>query len=79
VRHEMALTLDDVLTRRTRARLADRAATLAAARSVAALLATELHWSPDEVEQQVAHFTAQCIAEMVAATIGTQPEATLPT
>jgi glycerol-3-phosphate dehydrogenase len=78
VRHEMALTLDDVLTRRTRARLADRAATLAAARSVAALLAAELHWSPDEVEQQVAHFTAQCVAEMVAATMSTQPEVASP-
>jgi glycerol-3-phosphate dehydrogenase len=29
VRHEMATTLDDVLTRRTRAHLRDRAATLA--------------------------------------------------
>ena len=38
VRHEMATTLDDVLTRRTRAHLFDRPATLAAAPAVAALI-----------------------------------------
>ena len=37
VRHEMATTLDDVLARRTRAHLFDRAASLAAAPAVAAL------------------------------------------
>ena len=53
VRHEMATTLVDVLTRRTRAHLFDRAATAAAAPTVAALLAGELGWDDDEVARQV--------------------------
>ena len=44
VRQEMAVHLDDVLLRRTRAHLFDRAATLAAAPSVADLMAAELGW-----------------------------------
>ena len=68
-RHEMVRSLDDVLTRRTRARLADRAATLAAAPAVAALLATELGWDAGETERQVAHFAAQCAAEERAGAI----------
>ena len=67
VRHEMALTLDDVLTRRTRARLHDRAATLAAAPAVAELLAAELGWDAAEMQRQLDHFTAQCTAEIQAA------------
>jgi len=66
-REEMALSLDDVLTRRTRARLLDRAAALAAAPATASLLATELGWDADETARQVAHFTAQCAAEVHAA------------
>jgi glycerol-3-phosphate dehydrogenase len=66
VRHEMALTLDDVLTRRTRARLFDRPATVAAAPAVAALLATELGWDSAETERQVAAFVALCDEEVVA-------------
>ena len=67
-RHEMANTLDDVLTRRTRARLIDRAAALEAAPAVAALLAGELHWEADEVQRQVAYFEAQCAEEVASAT-----------
>ena len=44
-RHEMATTVDDVLARRTRARLQARDASAAAAADVAALLAAELGWS----------------------------------
>ena len=44
VRSEMARTLDDVLDRRTRCRMLDRAATAAAAESVARLLAPEWGW-----------------------------------
>ena len=65
-RHEMARSLDDVLTRRTRLRLRDRQATLAAAPEIARLLATELGWDDAETERQVAHFTALCEAEIVA-------------
>jgi glycerol-3-phosphate dehydrogenase len=55
-RHEMATTLDDVLTRRTRAHLFDRVATLAAAPDVAELLAIELGWDAAERERQLADY-----------------------
>jgi glycerol-3-phosphate dehydrogenase len=57
-RYEMALTLEDVLSRRTRALLLDAAATVAAAPAVADLLAPELGWSAEETAAQVEAFTA---------------------
>ena len=48
VRSEMARTLDDVLDRRTRARMLDRDATWTAAEAVARLLAPELGWDDDD-------------------------------
>src|SRR5204863_9573983 len=52
-RHEMATTLDDVLSRRTRARLLGRDASVAAAPAVARLLAAELGWDDGERSRQV--------------------------
>jgi glycerol-3-phosphate dehydrogenase len=66
-RHEMATTLDDVLVRRTRAHLFDRAATLAAAPNVADLLAAELGWDAEETERQLDSYRAMCEAELAAA------------
>jgi glycerol-3-phosphate dehydrogenase len=66
-RAEMVTTLDDVLSRRTRARLFDRSATLAAADDVARLIAPELGWDAGEIERQVAAFAASCAAEENAA------------
>lgn len=66
-RHEMAVTLDDILTRRTRARLFDRARTAAVAADVARLVAAELGWSDDERNRQVVDFLASCDAEIAAA------------
>lgn len=63
VRYEMATTLDDVLSRRTRARLRDRAATQAAAADVAALIGDELGWSDGERAAEVAAFVASCERE----------------
>lgn len=63
VRHEMATTLADVLDRRTRARLADRDATAAAAERVARLVAPELGWDDDRVEAEVARYRAALAAE----------------
>ncbi len=60
VRHEMATTLDDVLCRRTRAHLFDRAASLAAAPSVAALIGEELGWSNEESERQLDTYRRLC-------------------
>ncbi|MDO8391815.1 MAG: glycerol-3-phosphate dehydrogenase/oxidase [Actinomycetota bacterium] len=78
VRQEMALTLDDVLSRRTRALLLDREATLAAAPAVAELLATELGWSTAETAEQVARFASICAAEVHAA-LAPEHSGTLPT
>jgi glycerol-3-phosphate dehydrogenase len=55
-RHEMARSVDDVLSRRTRARLLDRAATAAAADAVARLLAPELGWTDADVEREAAAY-----------------------
>jgi glycerol-3-phosphate dehydrogenase len=55
-RAEMARTVDDVLSRRTRARLLARDASAAAADDVAALMAGELGWSDDERREQVARY-----------------------
>lgn len=63
VRHEMARTLDDVLARRTRARLFARDASAAAADSVARLVADELGWSPEEEAEQVAAYRRSVAAE----------------
>jgi glycerol-3-phosphate dehydrogenase len=69
VREEMALSIDDVLSRRTRARLLDRRASVAAARSVAELLAGELGWSPDRIDAEVREFTDSCAREDAAAEV----------
>jgi glycerol-3-phosphate dehydrogenase len=52
-RHEMAQTVDVVLSRRTRARILARRASVAAATDVAMLLGAELGLSPDAQQAQV--------------------------
>jgi glycerol-3-phosphate dehydrogenase len=52
VRCEMALTVADVLSRRTRAQLQDARAARRAARSVAALMGCELGWSKERCAQE---------------------------
>lgn len=56
VRHEMARTLEDVLSRRTRALLLDTRAALQAAPAVAALMARELNRDDTWAEQQLKQF-----------------------
>jgi glycerol-3-phosphate dehydrogenase len=58
VRGEMARTVDDVLSRRTRARLLERDASARAADDVAALMGAELGWSADECERQAVNYRA---------------------
>jgi glycerol-3-phosphate dehydrogenase len=58
VRHEMATSVDDVLARRTRARLQARDASAAAAADVAAIIGPELGWSAAESARQVAAYVA---------------------
>ena len=67
VRHEMARTLDDVLTRRTRARLLARDATRGAAEDVARLIAPELGWDDATVAREVDAFRAACDRERASA------------
>ncbi|MEX2294291.1 MAG: glycerol-3-phosphate dehydrogenase/oxidase [Acidimicrobiales bacterium] len=66
VRHEMATTVDDVLARRTRARLQARDASAAAAVAVAHLMATDLGWSAEEANRQAAAYVALIDAERSA-------------
>ena len=58
-RHEMAQTVDDVLSRRTRARVLAREASIAAADDVATLLGDELGLSLEARRQQVAGYRAR--------------------
>ena len=57
-RYEMARTVDDVLSRRTRARLLARDDSAAMAAQVADLLAPELGWDTEECSRQVATYVA---------------------
>jgi glycerol-3-phosphate dehydrogenase len=66
-RYEMAHTLDDVLSRRTRATLHDQDATADAAADVADIVAPDLGWSPAETEQQVTAFREAVEADRAAA------------
>jgi glycerol-3-phosphate dehydrogenase len=67
VREEMATTLDDVLSRRTRARLLARDASAAAAADVAALIAPELGWDDDRIRAEVDGFRAALEHERTSA------------
>ncbi|MCB1028079.1 MAG: glycerol-3-phosphate dehydrogenase/oxidase [Microthrixaceae bacterium] len=66
VRFEMATTLVDLLSRRTRALLLDREATRRAAPAVAADVAPLLGWDDAETARQVADFEAIVDAELAA-------------
>lgn len=68
-RYEMAHTLNDVLSRRTRARMLDRAATAAAAPSVAAIVGPELGWDDAEQARQVNTFVGEIEGELPAAAV----------
>ena len=66
VTHEMATTLDDILTRRTRARLLDRRACKAVAPAVADLVAPYLKWDSATRDRNLAHFIDECAREDAA-------------
>lgn len=57
-RAELALTVEDVLARRTHLLIEDRARGTGAAAAVAALMAEELGWSPEERAGQIAAYAA---------------------
>lgn len=67
VRNEMACTLDDVLSRRTRARLLARDATGRAAEDVARLIGAELGWNTARIAAEVEGFRAALAEERTSA------------
>jgi glycerol-3-phosphate dehydrogenase len=67
VRHEMARTLDDVLSRRTRALLLARDASAAAAEDVARLIAPELGWSEEQTTREITGYRALVERELGSA------------
>ena len=75
-RTEMAQTLDDVLSRRTRALILARDASAAAAADVARLLAPELGWTPARTDQEASAYVAAVGRERAAA--GLSPTPTCP-
>jgi glycerol-3-phosphate dehydrogenase len=68
-RHEMARTLDDILSRRTRARLLGRDDAARVADDVAALVAPELGWSDADREREVAAFRDAVALERTSAAL----------
>jgi glycerol-3-phosphate dehydrogenase len=66
-REEMARTLDDVVSRRTRATIQRAHATMDAAAAVAALIAPDMGWSEKETAEQVARYTESCQKELLTA------------
>jgi glycerol-3-phosphate dehydrogenase len=66
-RSELAVTLTDLLCRRTRAHLIDARATALAAERAARLVAGELGWDDARVDQEVAAYRARCARELDAA------------
>jgi glycerol-3-phosphate dehydrogenase len=73
-RHEMAGSLDDVLSRRTRSRLLARDASRAAADDVARLIAPELGWDAARTRHEVEGFRLACDHERASAQL---PESAL--
>ena len=66
-REEMACTLDDVLSRRTRARIQRAQPTMDAAAAVAALIAPEMGWSDQEAADQAVASSRRAHKELLTA------------
>jgi glycerol-3-phosphate dehydrogenase len=66
-REEMAGSLEDVLTRRTRAMIQRAQPTMDAAAAVGALIAPDMGWDEPETREQVARFTEACQKELLTA------------
>jgi glycerol-3-phosphate dehydrogenase len=67
VREEMVCTLDDVLSRRTRASIQRAHATMDAASAVADLVARDMGWDEREVADEVARFVEASQKELLTA------------
>jgi len=66
-RHELAVTLTDLLSRRTRAHLMDARATFSAAERAARLVAAELGWDGARVQAEIDGYRERCRVELDAA------------
>ena len=66
-REEMAGTLDDVLSRRTRAMIQRAQATMDAATAVATLIAPDMGWDESEAAEQATRFSEACQKELLTA------------
>lgn len=66
VRHEMAGSVDDVLARRTRARIFARDDSADAAQKVGEIIAAELGWDDEQVNESVADYRGSVEHERVA-------------
>jgi glycerol-3-phosphate dehydrogenase len=66
VRHEMARTVEDVLSRRTRALLLNARASIEAAPEVAGMMARELGYGSDWEEKQVAEYSVLAAQYMIS-------------
>jgi glycerol-3-phosphate dehydrogenase len=66
-RREMAMSLSDVLSRRTRCQLQDARATRRAAPAVAAVLAEELGWDAARMSEELAAFDEEVAGDLAAA------------
>ena len=64
----MAITIEDVLCRRTRALLLEHVETIAQAAKVGELMATELGWDEQELQDQIKQFVT--VASMRGANAG---------
>lgn len=62
--HEGALHLDDILTRRTRVSVTTADRGVAAARTIAPLVAPVLGWDEDDVARELHHYQARVEAEL---------------
>jgi glycerol-3-phosphate dehydrogenase len=66
VRYEMALTVTDVMTRRTRLAMVAGAAAMAGAAKVAEIMGRELGWSEDERTRQLENLHQELVREYIA-------------
>ena len=72
VTHEMATSIDDILSRRTRARLLNRRASVSAARATADLISPLLGWDDAQSSASIAEFIDACAREDAAAMVTEQ-------
>jgi glycerol-3-phosphate dehydrogenase len=75
-REEMACTLVDLLTRRTRAHLMDARAAMSGAETVSRVAAAELGWDEARRQREVADYVALCEHEFTFAGLALSPHGT---